>query len=261
VGSKKIQGDLWGRKAGDWSQIQEATNVEGFEWVLDQLDLEAGVTVLDIGCGSGSFCALASITGAGITGLDASAELLKMASQRAPGVTFLEGEMESLPFADNSFDVVCGFNSFQYAENIRNAFAEAKRVLKDDGTLVVMIWGNKEDCEAATYLKAVGSCLPPPPPGAAGPFALSENDLLQTILKESGFELIRETDLPLVWDYPDQETAMRGLLAAGPAARAIEHSGYDEVHKKVGVAVEPYIDGRGHVVYKNSFRIVLSEKA
>ena len=95
--------------------------------------------------------------------------------------------MEELPFSNGSFDFVCGFNSFQYAGNIKNAITEAKRVLKDKGKIVVMIWGNKEDCEVASYLKAVGSMLPPPPPGAGGPFALSENQLLESLLEECWF--------------------------------------------------------------------------
>lgn len=53
-----------------------------------------------------------------------------------------------------------------------------------------MIWGNKEDCENFTYLKAIGSLLPPPPPGTGGPFALSENQLLEKILKAVGFKII-----------------------------------------------------------------------
>ena len=41
--------------------------------------------------------------------------------------------MEELPFNNGTFDVLCGFNSFQYTGNIKNAFAKAKRVLKDKG--------------------------------------------------------------------------------------------------------------------------------
>ncbi len=261
MGSKNVQSALWGQKAEHWAQIQEPTNLPGFQYVLDRLKIGPSVKVLDIGCGTGLFAALASERGADIVGLDATGPFILEAKKRAPSIDFVEGEMESLPFADKSFNVVCGFNSFQYAENIGNALVEAKRVLSDDGKLVVMIWGNKEDCEAATYLKALGTCMPPPPPGAGGPFALTENNRLQTVLAEAGFKLIHEIDLPTPMEYPDTETAMKGLLSAGPAARAIEHSGYDKVYTTLGASMEPFIQPDGHVVYQNKFRIVVAEKA
>ena len=258
MGSKTLQASLWGKKPEDWAQIQEATGIAGYEYVLDWLGPLSNVQLLDIGCGSGVFCDLAKKKGADVVGIDATGELLAEAKKRAPAISFLEGDMESLPFPDHSFDVVCGFNSFQYAENIAAAFAEAKRVLKEDGWLVVMIWGNKEDCEAASYLKALGSCMPPPPPGAGGPFALTENDRLQILLKEGGFDIVHVADLSTVWDYPDKATAIRGLLAAGPAARAIGHSGFEKVYDSIETAVGPYIDERGHVVYKNQWRVVVA---
>jgi DNA modification methylase len=143
---------------------------------------------------------------------------------------------------------------------MKNALKEAGRVLKNKGTLVTMIWGNKEDCEAATYLKAVGSMLPPPPPGAGGPFALSENNRLENMLEEAGFTIINKSDEVSVWDYPDEETALRGLLSAGPASKAIDHSGYDKVYETVKQAMAPYVQPNGHVVYKNKWRVVISEK-
>ncbi len=74
--------------------------------------------------------------------------------------------------------------------------------------------GDKEDCEAVTYLKALGSLLPPPPPGAPGPFALTENHLLETILEEIGLKILDSTDVDCIWDYPDIETAIKGLLSS-----------------------------------------------
>ncbi len=168
--------------------------------------------------------------------------------------------MEELPFEDAAFDVVCGFNSFQYVANTKNALSEAKRVLKTGGKLVAMIWGNKEDCEAATYLKAVGSLLPTPPPGTPGPFALTENSALENILMEIGFKDIESTDLTTVWDYENANIAFRGLLSAGPAVKAIEHSGIEKVSATISAAIEPYIQTNGHVIYKNKFRIVVAAK-
>src|SRR5580692_4749601 len=107
MGSKNIQSALWGQKAEHWAQIQEPTNLAGFEYALDWLKVGPGVKVLDLGCGTGLFAALASERGAYIVGLDATGPFIQEAKKRAPSIDFVEGEMEALPFADQSFAVVC----------------------------------------------------------------------------------------------------------------------------------------------------------
>lgn len=260
MGSQAIQGSLWGKQSKNWASIQEQTGNAGYVYALNFLRLGPANKLLDVGCGSGLFISQAAAKGAEVTGIDASGELITEAKLRNPLAEFMTGEMEEMPFADNSFNIVCGFNSFQYAANVKNALLEAKRVLLPGGKLVVMIWGNKEECEAATYLKAIGSLLPPPPPGAPGPFALSENQLLENILKETGFKIIDNTDIVAIWDYPDTDTALKGLLSAGPVAKAVVHSGFEKVYETTLNAVQPFIKSDGRVVFNNKFRIVISEK-
>lgn len=260
MGSQKIQGELWGKRPQDWGSIQEPTGNSGYEHALKFLKIQPNQTLSDIGCGTGYFSDMASKQGADVTGIDASQEFIKQAKKRNAEINFSTGEMEELPFADNTFDFVCGFNSFQYAANIKIALSEAKRVLKDNGKLVTMIWGNKEDCEALTYLKAIGGLLPPPPPGAAGPFALSENQLLEKTLQEVGFNIIANDDLVAIWDYPNTDIALKGLLSAGPVAKAIANSSFEEVREAVAADIQPYIQQNGRVLYKNKYRVVISEK-
>jgi ubiquinone/menaquinone biosynthesis C-methylase UbiE len=260
MGSAEAQGKLWGQQPDDWANIQEQTGIAGYQYALGVLKLSTADNLLDIGCGSGIFSSLAADAGAKITGIDASEPLIAKAKQRVPAVNFTIGEMEELPFADGAFDVVVGFNSFQYAASVKSALSDARRVLKPHGKILAMIWGNKEDCEAATYLKAVGSLLPPPPPGAPGPFALTENHLLEDILTECGFKILSNEDVESVWDYPDTDTALRGLLSVGPAAKAIENSGFEKAYETILAAVQPYIKANGHIVYNNKFRIVVAEK-
>ncbi len=122
-----------------------------------------------------------------------------------------------------------------------------------------MIWGNKEDCEVAATLKAIGSLMPPPPPGAAGPFALTENQLLENTLEETGLRIIDNTDVVSIWDYPNTEIAMKGLISAGTVVKAIDNSSYEKVYATIAAAIRPYIQQNGRVVYKNKFRVVISE--
>ncbi|MDX5584550.1 MAG: methyltransferase domain-containing protein [Aureibaculum sp.] len=260
MGSQEIQNKLWGRQTKDWANIQEKTGISGYEYALNQLELNEPINLLDIGCGSGIFSDFAQLKGISTTGIDACEKLIKHAKQRNPDVHFLEGDMEALPFNNSSFDVVCGFNSFQYAGNIKNAITEAKRVLKDNGKIVVMIWGNKEDCEVASYVKAVGSLLPPPPPGAGGPFALSENQLLERLLEEAGFRIVDNYDVDSVWEYPDNQTALNGLGSSGPITKVIEHTSPEEVQKTILNAIKPYVQPDGTVVYNNKWRVVTATK-
>ena len=67
-----------------------------------------------------------------------------------------------MPYADASFDVITGFNAFQYAASPQAALAEARRVARAGGAIVVATWGLPEDCDAAGRLKALGaSCHRP----------------------------------------------------------------------------------------------------
>jgi ubiquinone/menaquinone biosynthesis C-methylase UbiE len=260
MGSQTIQGKLWGQRPKDWSEIQEPTGKAGYDFVLTSLSFPPAKKLLDVGCGSGYFIKMAVDKGFDVTGIDATTEFIAEAKKRVSKANFLVGEMEDLPFEEESFDLVCGFNSFQYAADTENALIEAQRVLKYGGKLAVMIWGNKEDCEAASFLKAVGSLLPPPPPGAGGPFALSENQLLEKILDKIGFKILGNTDITAIWDYPEINTAIKGLLSTGPAAKAIENAGFEKVYETTLKVVEPYIQKNGHVVYNNKFRVVIAEK-
>ncbi len=260
MGSQAIQNKLWGQRTGDWATIQEPTGKLGYEYALNFIKLLPSHKILDIGCGTGYFANLAAQSGADVTGFDATAAFIEEAKLRNASVHFLTGEMEELPFSDAAFDAVSGFNSFQYAANVKNALLQAKRVLKNNGKLVAMIWGNKEECEAALYLKAIGSLMPPPAPGAPGPFALSENHLLENILSEIGLDVLDSADVDSIWDYPNMDTALKGLLSAGPIAKAIEFSGYDKVLQTTIEVTKPFTQSNGHVVFKNKFRVIISKK-
>ena len=148
MGTASVQGQLWGEKARDWAEVQEGMFACLFQAVLQKVNLGWGTAVLDVGCGSGVFAEMAALRGAQISGLDAAEALLAIARQRAPEGDFRHGDMEELPFADQSFDVVTGFNSFQYAANPANALKEARRVARKGGSLIIAVWGKPENSDA-----------------------------------------------------------------------------------------------------------------
>jgi hypothetical protein len=84
-----------------------------------------------------------------------------------------------------------------------------------------------KDCDAAGHLKALGGLMPPPPPGAPGPFALSDESKLKALVSEAGLKLTTMVDVECPWIYPNLDIALRAMLSAGPAERAIRNSGME----------------------------------
>jgi len=113
MGTADVQGKLWGAAADDWSTLVEPMSTPLFEVVLDAVGAGAGTRLLDAGCGSGLALRLARDRGAAVTGLDASAALLGVAAARTPDADLRQGELEELPFPNDTFDAAIACNSVQ----------------------------------------------------------------------------------------------------------------------------------------------------
>ncbi|HEY3324686.1 MAG TPA: methyltransferase domain-containing protein [Planctomycetota bacterium] len=105
--------------------------------------VQPGQRVLDAGCGCGMDSFIASLlvgTTGHVTGLDLCAEMLAVPRAELPrwrpqNLEFVQGELENLPFADESFDVVISNGVLNLAVDKDCAFREIYRVLKPGGVL------------------------------------------------------------------------------------------------------------------------------
>lgn len=258
MGTAATHGELWGARARDWADVQEGSVQAVYEAVLRKANVGADTSLLDVGCGAGLFCAMAAALGVNITGLDAAQALLDIARERVPNGEFHVGEMEELPFDDDIFDVVTGFNSFQFAANPVQALSEARRVAHPGAPVVITVWGKAEDCDAAAFLGALAALLPPPPPGTPGPFALSEEGALEALVGEAGLAPRHTEEVDTLWQYPNTDTMLRGLLSAGPATRAINTVGETRVREAVSKALAPFKTPAGGYELENRFRFLVA---
>ncbi len=256
--SSAVNGRLWGLFANDWAEIQEKTCLPVYRATFDHVGLTPGEKYLDVGCGAGLAAQIAAERGAVVSGLDAAEKLLEIARARVEEGDFRVGELEKLPFADDMFDVVTGFNSFQYATHPEAALAEARRVTKPGGRVVVMTWGEPAGMEAASLLAALKPLLPAPPTGAPGPFALSNETALRSFAAAAGLEPIEMFDVDSPWVYECLTTAMRGLRSSGVAARAIEHSGLEAVDAAQEAALAPFRRENGSYLIRARFRCLVT---
>jgi SAM-dependent methyltransferase len=253
-----INGRLWSARARDWADFQEGQFKPVYEAALQRTGVGPGTRYLDVGCGAGLAARLAADRGARVFGIDAAEAMIAIARHNTPDGEFHVGDLEALPFADAAFDVVTGFNAFQYAANPTVALKEAFRVTKAGGWIVVMTWGPPDGMPAASMVKALGPLLPPPPPGAPGPFALSDEPVLRAFVADAGLEPVEVFDVESDWAFPDEATAIRALNASGVSTRAMDHSGeaaVTEAHRK---ALAPFRQADGRYLIGASFRCLLA---
>jgi SAM-dependent methyltransferase len=106
--------------------------------LVDHGDL-AGRRILEVGCGTGRRAVqLARGQRAHVTGIDASAQMLARARERAiPGVELVEARAEELPFGDGSFERVLFETSIHLVDRAA-ALPEAARVLEPAGRVVIL---------------------------------------------------------------------------------------------------------------------------
>lgn len=124
------------------------------EKALDLAKLNAGESVLDIGCGTGTL-AIAAKQRVGSTGrvygVDASPEMLARASKKAKKadveVAFQKGVVEGLPFPDGHFDVVLSTAMLHHlGRKARQQCArEVRRVLKPGGRVLAVDFARPAD--------------------------------------------------------------------------------------------------------------------
>ena len=95
-----------------------------------------GRRIADLGCGSGVFTDLLHRQGYDAVGLDLSPKLIGLARQKYPGVEFLEGDVEHLPFPDSSLDGILLSGLVHHLPDPRRCAGEVFRVLKSGGSFV-----------------------------------------------------------------------------------------------------------------------------
>ena len=101
-------------------------------------------TVLDVACGPGYVSAAANQLGAVPTGMDFSANMISIAKEMFPEISFTQGDAHDLPFEDSSFDRVLMNFGLLHLSHPEQACAEACRVLKRGGRFGFTVWAGPE---------------------------------------------------------------------------------------------------------------------
>jgi SAM-dependent methyltransferase len=245
VGSAARWGTLWGAMPEAWAANEEQ-QLPTYEEAIRRVGIEPRQRVLDIGCGTGVFLRAARERGAETYGLDASEALIEIARTRVPDGDLRVGEMQSLPYRDDFFDLVAGFNSFFFADDMVGALREAGRVAKTGVPVVIQVWGRPERCTLEVMKAAVAPFMPgsgervPPPFWKPG--------VLEELASNAGLTPRETFDASWAFRYPDDDAVLRGMLSAGGLAALAEATGGGRVESAILDALAPYRTPGGYLL-------------
>jgi len=257
TGSAERWGPLWGARPADWA-LSEDQQVPTYEAALERVGLDPEQLVLDVGCGVGAFLRLVANRGGRAFGLDASEALLDLARERVPDADLRVGDMEALPYDDDTFDVVCGFNSFFFADDIVAAVREAGRVAKPGAPVVIQVWGPHERNELEAVKRILRPYLPPRPADAPPEPDYAVPGVLEDLATKAGLEPKSTFDSTWSFDFPDEATVRRALVAPAGLAILVGPEREDEAKDAIVSGLAPYRAGDGSYRLQNTFRCLIA---
>jgi demethylmenaquinone methyltransferase/2-methoxy-6-polyprenyl-1,4-benzoquinol methylase len=135
---------VFDRTACDYDRIERILGLgSGVRYrgqVLRHAGLKAGMSVIDVGTGTGLLaCAAAKIVGdpRRVTGVDPSAGMIQHAKV-PPGMRLLNGSAESIPAPDCAADFLCVGYALRHVSDLASAFSEFYRVIRPGGRLCLL---------------------------------------------------------------------------------------------------------------------------
>ena len=129
--------------AAEWDLSFTAEDLERLQHLVDSLEVEEGMDIIDLGCGTGVlFDLLRRRVGPGgsVTGVDFSIEMVRVAHRNFPfeNVNVVDADATNLPFVDSIFDMAVSFAAFPHFADKQKALNEISRVLKRDARYYII---------------------------------------------------------------------------------------------------------------------------
>ncbi|HET7368569.1 MAG TPA: methyltransferase domain-containing protein [Gaiella sp.] len=206
--------DAWRAVAAGWERQRplflESTRLVS-ERLVELLDPRPGETILELAAGPGDTGLLAAgalAPGGHLVSTDVAPEMVEAARRRAAElglgelVSFAVEDMESLSFADASFDGALCRWGLMLVPDMQAAATEIARVLRPEGRIALAVWADPDDND---WMTAAGrsavdlGLVERPDPDAPGPFRLAREGALESLLTEAGLAVERVEEVAVTW--------------------------------------------------------------
>ncbi len=239
----------WGRKAADFATLSEPSNCREYVFMHERLGIGRGDRLLDAACGSGLALELAALRGATCFGIDASHRLIAIAQDRSPDGDIRVGDMNDLPWGDETFDVVTSFRGIW--GTTPDAMKSINRVLRPGGRFSMTVWGNVGKSPGGWMFQPFLWATDEKVENQAKMVSLGHPGVGEAFLDDHGFEPEERFEVPFFMEFADPESYARAIASTGPAYEAIQSIGLDKfLADAAELASERVREGlhlRGHI--------------
>ena len=194
-----------------------------------------------------------------VAGIDAAENLVEIAAGRVPEADVRTGNIEALPWPADTFDVVTGLSSFQFAGDHGRALREARRVSRD--TVVIVVPARLLESGIPAVLAHVSTLFAEKDLvglRTSGMYALSSVGALEQAMDDAGLTVRDDAEVESSAVLADAETAVRAFLAAGAVGLAVRRSGEPAVTTALREAITPLVAADGSVPLPGWYRVVLA---
>ena len=156
--------------------------------LLGLLDPQPGQKILDLGCGTGHLTAEIAKSGAGVVGVDSSADMVRIAGQNFPHVIFLQADARKLSF-DKPFDAVFSNAVLHWIKEADEVLDSIAGCLKHGGRIVAEMGGKGNIEGVVTALRRALSSTLGHPRNEVDPWYFPTIGEYSRLLEERGFEV------------------------------------------------------------------------
>jgi SAM-dependent methyltransferase len=220
--------------------------------VLDLAGVGTGTTVLDLGCGPGTFAAAAVARGARVVGIDVDRSAVVAASAAVPAADFRIGDAHDPPLGP--FDLVA---AVQLLQHVANPVAVLRAAARVGSAVAVTTWGPEETCDVRAFGEALAGWLPPRRP-RPGPPSITDPVRLRKMVGLAALGVVAEDDIECLFTYPDADALVEPLLASGIGRAAAARAGEEPVRRAVLTRFDVNRTRNGGYVLRNRFRVLLA---
>lgn len=220
-----------------------------------------GASVVDLACGTGNVALAAAARGARVTGVDITAELVAIGSQKSGGaaVTWVTADASDTGLPAGSFDSAVSNMGIVFVEPTAQV-AEIARLLAPGGTVAFSTWVRSGENPLYDPIVAV---LGVPPDRGYSPDQWGDPDTVAARLAADFDDVTFESGLH-TWQFVSHTAAMQFLTGESPmhvnVLSSVSDTQRDNLIAAFDEALRRHVDDRGGVSFDSSYAVVTATR-